>query len=89
MCPDDLGTGTDCLGVFWNGFWVPTKRHATSSRGVRGGLRSLDSVSKNARSTDDCRSLLNPVIVARRLFPGTTIIARPWSLSLNRTLGPI
>ncbi|KAH3856208.1 hypothetical protein DPMN_098791 [Dreissena polymorpha] len=65
---------------------MPTKRQATISRGVKGGLRSLDSMSNNARSTDDRRSLLNSVIVARRLFAGTTIVARPWSLSLNRTL---
>ncbi|KAH3691313.1 hypothetical protein DPMN_192364 [Dreissena polymorpha] len=84
-CPDDLGTVSDCLGVSWHGFWVPTKRQATSSRGVMGVLRSLDSMSNNARSTDDRRSLLNPVIVARRLFACTTIVARPWSLSLNRT----
>ncbi|KAH3728643.1 hypothetical protein DPMN_054602 [Dreissena polymorpha] len=74
MCPDDLGKVADCLGVFWHGFWVPTKRHATSSRGVRGGLRSLDSMSDNARLTDDRRSLLNPVIVARRLFPGSGLM---------------
>ncbi|KAH3752329.1 hypothetical protein DPMN_186945 [Dreissena polymorpha] len=55
-----------------------------SSRGVRGGLRSLYSTSNNARSTDDRRSPFNPVIVARRLFAGTTILTRPWSLSLNR-----
>ncbi|KAH3714630.1 hypothetical protein DPMN_057315 [Dreissena polymorpha] len=42
---------------------------ATSSRGVRGGLRSLDSTSSNARSTDDRRSPFNPVIYRR-----TTII---------------
>ncbi|KAH3709186.1 hypothetical protein DPMN_068648 [Dreissena polymorpha] len=84
-CSDDLGTVADCLGVSWHMFWVPTKRQATSSRGVRGRLRSLESMSNNALSTDDRRFLLNPVIVARRLFAGTTIVARPWSLSLNRT----
>ncbi|KAH3741383.1 hypothetical protein DPMN_048108 [Dreissena polymorpha] len=72
---------------------MPTKRQATSSqatssRGVRGGLRSLDSMSNNARSTDDRRSPFNPVIVARRLFAGTTILTRPWSLSLNRAQLP-
>ncbi|KAH3707576.1 hypothetical protein DPMN_066986 [Dreissena polymorpha] len=65
---------------------MPTKRQATSSRGVRGRLRSLDIMSNNARSIDDRRSPLNTAIVARRLFAGTTIVARPWSLSLNRTL---
>ncbi|KAH3777168.1 hypothetical protein DPMN_178605 [Dreissena polymorpha] len=64
---------------------MPTKRQATSSRGVRGRLRSLDNMSNNARSIDDRRSPLNTAIVARRLFAGTTIVARPWSLSLNRT----
>ncbi|KAH3847590.1 hypothetical protein DPMN_089917 [Dreissena polymorpha] len=64
---------------------MPTKRQATSSRGVRGRLRSLDNMSNNARSIDDRRSPLNTAIVARRLFVGTTIVARPWSLSLNRT----
>ncbi|KAH3864220.1 hypothetical protein DPMN_027236 [Dreissena polymorpha] len=63
---------------------MPTKRQATSSRGVRGRLRSLDNMSNNARSIDDRRSPLNTAIVARRLFAGTTIVARPWSLSLNR-----
>ncbi|KAH3891868.1 hypothetical protein DPMN_015978 [Dreissena polymorpha] len=91
---DDLGTVADCLGVSLHGVWVPTKRQATSSRVVRGGLRSLDSMSNNTRSTDDRRSLLNPVIVARRLFAGTTIVARLWSLSLSWTqnsavLGPL
>ncbi|KAH3784804.1 hypothetical protein DPMN_162875 [Dreissena polymorpha] len=85
-CPDDLGTVAYCMGVSWHGFWVPTKRQATRCRGVRGGLRSLDSMSNNTRSTDDRRSLLNPIIVARRLFASSTIVARPWSLSLNRTL---
>ncbi|KAH3820908.1 hypothetical protein DPMN_122657 [Dreissena polymorpha] len=42
-------------------------------------------MSNNARSTDDRRSPLNPVIVARRFFASTTIFARPCSLSLNRT----
>ncbi|KAH3823776.1 hypothetical protein DPMN_125598 [Dreissena polymorpha] len=65
-CLNDLGTFADFLGVSWHGFIVPTKRRATSSRGVRGGLRSLDSMLNNARSTDDRRSPLNPVIVARR-----------------------
>ncbi|KAH3691326.1 hypothetical protein DPMN_192377 [Dreissena polymorpha] len=50
-----------------------------------GGLRSLDRMSNNARSTDDRRSLLNPVFVARRLFAGTTIVTRPWSLPLKQT----
>ncbi|KAH3734984.1 hypothetical protein DPMN_041444 [Dreissena polymorpha] len=84
-CSDELGAVADCLGVSWHGFRVPTKRQATSSRGVRGGLLSLDSMSNNARSTDNRRSLLNPVIVVRRLFADTTIVARPWSLLLNRT----
>ncbi|KAH3753198.1 hypothetical protein DPMN_187832 [Dreissena polymorpha] len=51
-----------------------------------GRLRSLDNMSNNARSIDDRRFPLNTAIVTRRLFAGTTIIARPWSLSLNRTL---
>ncbi|KAH3798823.1 hypothetical protein DPMN_152426 [Dreissena polymorpha] len=33
----------------------------TNSRGVRGGLRSLDSMSNNSWSTDDHRSPLNPI----------------------------
>ncbi|KAH3858846.1 hypothetical protein DPMN_101486 [Dreissena polymorpha] len=80
---------TTVWSVILHGFWLPTKRQATcsqatSSRGVRGGLRSFDSTSNNARSTDDRRSPFNPVIVARQLFAGTTILTRPWSLSLNR-----
>ncbi|KAH3770762.1 hypothetical protein DPMN_172055 [Dreissena polymorpha] len=47
---------------------MPTKRQATSSRGVRGRLQSLDNMSNNARSIDDRRSPLNTAIVARRLL---------------------
>ncbi|KAH3771579.1 hypothetical protein DPMN_172904 [Dreissena polymorpha] len=45
---------TTVWSVILHGFWLPTKRQATSSqatssRGVRGRLRSLDSTSNNAR----------------------------------------
>ncbi|KAH3895402.1 hypothetical protein DPMN_019566 [Dreissena polymorpha] len=77
----DCGRTTE-WSVILHGFWLPTKRQATnsqatSSRGVRGGLRSKYSTSNNARSTDDRRSPFNPVIVARRLFSVARLSGRP------------